>query len=167
MGIPITGQFSIVLLAWLCDHGLQVNKNSDIEANSMQCGPPHLLLSGGGLTNKTLYVHNRTAIHKPSNYLLVNWELFIGHCPSVNRIWQLLKWFQSQSEQVDSWIHCNFLYFPVMCSYSIHFHFIMKLFWALLSPLEVSMTSSEITSVFQVSGSFISSGTGVALINIP
>ena len=48
------------------------------------------------LPNRMLSIYLGVAVHKPGSSLLVSGELFMCHCPSDNRIWQLLVQFQSQ-----------------------------------------------------------------------
>ena len=77
------------------------SKNWNTVASSKQCSPLNWCFTffsqSDGLLNRMLSVHFWATIHKPGTSLLVSWLLFIGRCPSNNRIQQLFTQLQIQS----------------------------------------------------------------------
>lgn len=97
MSIPLTDQISIATLPNHMAKPLAIAPESVqkwnmgafiIKQHAVQliCFFVFTFYQNGGLSNRLLFVHLGTIFNKPSSSLLVNCELFIGHCPNDNRI---------------------------------------------------------------------------------
>lgn len=152
MSIPLTDQISIAPLPNHMAKPLAIAPESVqkwnmgafiIKQHAVQliCFFVFTFYQNGGLSNRLLFVHLGTIFNKPSSSLLVNCELFIGHCPNDNRISSSSCSSEANLRGKDTLCSGLSLFFflfcipPVAWSCVNHFYFIRKFFWALPSPL--------------------------------
>lgn len=109
---------------------------------------------------KMLSIHLGTTIHKPSSFLFVGYELFIGYCPSDKRIHQLVAQFQDQSQGKRGSLLLSIYLLLALPRQHDPIWTISVLLWTLLGSAHstaVCLTLLETSWVFQVSRLFYDS----------